>query len=138
MGATWAACREQTHTAKGWLRTLVRESFRGEPTSARRLGLATLLVERGAVDAAAAELRQAIALDPSSVAAHYHLGTLLIDAGKSAEAVVACGHAARTLAGEALLHVNYGLALESCARYEEAAAALTRAVELGRPGFDIA
>ncbi len=94
------------------------------------LGLASLLEARGEVDAAEAGLRRAIDLDPAMVAAHYQLGTLLINAGKGAEAVVACGHAARTLAGEALLQVNYGIALESCARYEEAAAALSRAVDL--------
>ena len=39
MGGTWVAWKGRTHTAKGWLRSLVRRTLRGEPTSVHRLGL---------------------------------------------------------------------------------------------------
>jgi len=92
------------------------------------LGLA--LAEEGDLDAAAAEFRQAIALEPDNAAAHWHLGAALASRGAHAEATAHLARSVELDPGNSQAHNDLALMLAVEGKLDEAIDHLERAVAL--------
>jgi Flp pilus assembly protein TadD len=77
-----------------------------------------------------AEARAAIHLKPNDYLAHYDLGLLLLDQGRSKEAEAAFREALRLNPDDHLAHDNYGCVLGDQGRHKEAEAAFREAIRL--------
>jgi arylsulfatase A-like enzyme/Tfp pilus assembly protein PilF len=103
---------------------------RGIDSSAIRVDLGLAHTRRGDAQRAAVELHRALALDPSNVAAHHHLGDLHRAAARFAEAAAAY-RAALAINPEYVYAWNgLGRALAAVGNAEAALAAFRRAVEI--------
>jgi Flp pilus assembly protein TadD len=80
------------------------------------------------------DLREALELDPTHVAAHNDLGLALAAQARFEEAIVHYREAIRLDPSQAAVHNNLGIALESLGRVDEAIAAYGEAVRLA-PGY---
>lgn len=92
---------------------------------------ANLLTAMGRFAEAEAAMRRAMELDPLSLIANAALGWVLIYAEEYERALVQLGLTLELDAGYALAHLWRGEALAELGRYEEAARAIERALELG-------
>ncbi|HEX2450852.1 MAG TPA: tetratricopeptide repeat protein [Gemmatimonadales bacterium] len=81
-------------------------------------------------DAAEADLRRVMRLQPAQAAAHFELGLILVRRGRAAEAAEAFARAVALGPANAAAHVELAEALNQSGRLTDAAAALERAVAL--------
>ena len=95
-----------------------------------RANLALYLIRRGRPDAAEAELRAGLALDPAAVELAVNLVDLLRQIGRDSEGEAVLRQAIALAPGEAYPHHALGLALVRQRRYPEALAALEQAARL--------
>lgn len=95
-----------------------------------RANLALYLIRRGRPDAAEAELRAGLALDPTAVELAVNLADLLRQIGRDAEGEAVLRQAIALAPGEAYPHHALGLALVRQRRYPEALAELAQAARL--------
>ena len=84
------------------------------------LNLGRALKQQGKADEAVSELRRALAIDPSLVAAHNSLGSVLGAQGRAGEAAGHFREALRLAPTDAEAHLNLGLALRMLGRTGEA------------------
>jgi tetratricopeptide (TPR) repeat protein len=92
------------------------------------LGLA--LAERGQLDAAIVEFRQALQFDPDSAPTHWHLGAALASRGAAVEATAHLARSVELDPGNSQAHGDLGLVLAAQGRLDEAARHLERAIAL--------
>lgn len=94
------------------------------PGQARiRFHLARVLERRGApgdVDAAETQYREGLTMDPTYADAHYNLGVLLVNRGKTAEAIVEFRDAIKYEPEHANAHYNLAFCLEGQGKYVQA------------------
>ena len=98
------------------------------------LGIA--LAERGQLDAAVAEFRQAVHLAPDSGPTHWHLGAALASRGAHVEATQHLARAVDLDPANSRAHSDLGLVLAVQGRLDEAVAHLERAVALDPEAAD--
>ena len=94
------------------------------------LSLGILRQRSGDPDAAAADYRRALRLDPGFTPARFNLANLLDRRGRSAEAEAVLRAGIERAPGEGELHYSLGLLLAGQERFEPAAASLERAAAL--------
>ena len=92
------------------------------------LGLA--LAERGQLDSAIAEFRQALRLAPDNAPAHWHLGAALASQGAPGEATAHLARSVELDPANSQAHGDLGLVLALQGRLDEAAGHLQRAIAL--------
>jgi predicted TPR repeat methyltransferase len=95
------------------------------------------LLQRGAIDDAAAAYRHVLASEPDHVDALHFLGVAEHQRGRSEEALELMTRAAALAPGYPDVHVNRARVLKRLGRLEEAEASVRRALEL-RPGDPVA
>lgn len=95
-----------------------------------RVNLGKVLYQQGQLDAAAAQFREAIRLQPDSPEAHANLGNCLEDEGLAAEARAEYAAALAISPGFAGARYDLGLSLLKSGRLDEAQAQLRRTLEL--------
>jgi tetratricopeptide (TPR) repeat protein len=98
--------------------------------SFRRIDVAAAAMRAGRRDEAAAELREAVALDPQSASLRTSYGFALASSGHFADAAVQFRKAVELDPANADAFGNLGGALLEMGRFADARAALTRALEL--------
>ena len=104
----------------------------GDSSFECHLGMADALTELEQREAAAAELRAAVALNPAAHPAHYQLGVCFDALGLYDEAVVAFSEAIRLAPKETTYHQSLGFTYDSMGKREDAVRCFKRAVELER------
>ncbi len=102
----------------------------GTPEAETHAKLGENLVRAGQLDEAAAELREAIQIDPNAAEARGLLGYVLWRQGRTQEAERELRQASRALPREAAIHSNLGNALQSLGRLDEAVAEYNLALQL--------
>ncbi|MBI4526615.1 MAG: tetratricopeptide repeat protein [Deltaproteobacteria bacterium] len=109
--------------------SLWQSAARVSPSSAKvHLGLGTTLLQRGMLDDAVREIREALRIYPAYVPAQLQLGLTLLKKGAIDEAIVAYEEAVRRFPNEADLYVNLGAALMKKGRIQEAVAAYEQGI----------
>jgi tetratricopeptide (TPR) repeat protein len=93
--------------------------------------LGVVLAQKGQLDEAIREFREAIRLKPNLPRAHNNLGMALLDEGQLDESIAAHREAIRLQADYAEAHCYLGEALQRKGRFAEALAAVRRGHELG-------
>jgi Flp pilus assembly protein TadD len=108
-GASWVQCGywRDSSTLFGRAVAVTEENWLAQ------YSLANERWREGALDEAERRFRKAIALNPVFADAYNNLGALLIEAGRSSEAGAVIERAVRLSPGDAQLHFNLGLALET-------------------------
>jgi len=101
-----------------------------------RVNLGCSLYDKGLVDEAIAEYREAIRLKKDYVEAHNNLGVALWKKGRQDEAIAAYREAIRLKKDDALPHYNLGVALADKGRLDEAIAAYREAIRLKKDYVD--
>jgi Flp pilus assembly protein TadD len=111
--------------------THLRRATTLEPRDAHlRFNLARALALQGDHRTAAAELRQALAIDPDFSEAHQELGVLLFEAQRLTEAIEHLEAAARLAPESSIAHASLGGALAQAGRRDDAIQHLRRALAL--------
>ena len=95
-----------------------------------RAQLGAFLAQRGDPDAARAELRAALAIEPAFAPAYVNLADVERAAGREADALQTLEAGIAAVPASAVLHHAYGLSLVRSGRVAEALGELARAVEL--------
>ena len=138
------ACRTTSWASASW----TRGTRTGPPPSSARRSdsesttppprqLGNVLLERGEVDAAIAEFREALRLKPDSAGSLSNLGYALSTKGDYRGAVRACREAIRLDPKDFSAHLNLGIALMGLKKVDEAIAEYREAIRLG-PGEPLA
>ena len=96
--------------------------------------LGTILKQTGQLAAALPAMRQAAALAPGDVEAHYNLGVILQELAQHEEAAASFGCAVALKPGLAEAHYNLGVSLQNLAKLEEACESYRKALAL-KPGY---
>jgi tetratricopeptide (TPR) repeat protein len=105
----------------------ISERLRGDGDLAH-LNRGQALSERGSVDRAISEIREAIRQDPGSAAAHNALGVALRRKGRSEDAVTAYREALRIDPDRAVTYHNLAVVLQALGRVDEAIACSREAI----------
>jgi Tfp pilus assembly protein PilF len=112
----WSVCSAQTAVAS------TRNSFSRAEQAERLVAEGAAAFERGEVTVARDFFQRALERNPSSVAAHTHLGMLADNAGNLEEAARHFGRAAQLARSSSSARNNYGVILQRLGRTREAAA----------------
>lgn len=93
--------------------------------------LGSALLQKGEVDGAIAQFKDALAVDPNDAAACYNLGNALLQNGKADEAIAQFKAAVKLDPKNAMAHYNLGNALLQVGQMEAASSQLQQALKLG-------
>jgi len=94
------------------------------------INLGVALEQQGRREAALAEYRSALRIDPKHAQAHNNLANLLAELGQRDEALAEYGEALRLNPGAPLAHANLGTLLAELGRFDEAMDEFTEAARL--------
>lgn len=97
------------------------------------IGLGRVLLEQGEPDQSLVQFRQALSIDPQSVAAHRFLGKALLKNDEPHEAAAAYRRAVDLQPGDVVLRYELAQALEAEGKRREAVTELRRILELPPP-----
>lgn len=100
------------------------------PEAKTHADLAEKLMQTGQLEESAAQLREALRIEPSAAAVRGALGYVLWGMNRAPEAERELRQASRALPEDAGIHVNLGNALQSLGRLDEAVAEYTAALPL--------
>ncbi|MBI3047306.1 MAG: fused MFS/spermidine synthase [Acidobacteria bacterium] len=98
--------------------------------------LGVALAERGQIDAAIAEFRQALELDANDAAAHWHLGAALASGGDAEDATAHLARSVELDPANSQAHSDLGLMLAVQGKFDEAVSHLERALALDPQAAD--